>query len=103
MLEITGKHIAALTDSDLRDLIGRLCEAEAKERGLSTSYVTSGGHQDAPDGGLDVRVELPAGSKIDGYIARPLTGIQVRATPMPPSKIELEMRPEGTVRPVIQE
>lgn len=103
MLEITGKHIAALSDSDLRDLIGRLCEAEVKERGYSTSYVTSGGHQDAKDGGVDVRVELPADCQIEGYVARPLTGIQVKATPMPPSKIELEMRPEGTVRPVIQE
>jgi hypothetical protein len=102
MLEITGKHIAALTDSDLRDLIGRLCEAEVNGRGFSTSHVAYGGHQDASDGGLDVRVELPAGRQIEGYIARPLTGFQVKATPMPPSKIKAEIRPNGRVRLVIQ-
>ena len=60
MFEITGDDIAALNDTDLRTLVGRLCEAELRRRGLPVSAVTYGGNQTAKDGGLDVRVAAPA-------------------------------------------
>lgn len=66
MLELTSDDIANLTDSDLRALVARLCEAELMRRGLSTSAVTWGGSQDAPDGGIDVRIGLPADAAVDG-------------------------------------
>jgi hypothetical protein len=53
MFEITPDDIAQLSDEDLRTLVGRLCESELRKRGLSTSAVTWGGHQDARDGGSD--------------------------------------------------
>ena len=53
-LEITGEQIAELSDSDLRSLIGLLCEADYRVAGLSTSGIRWGGHQNARDGGLDV-------------------------------------------------
>ena len=56
LLEITGDDIAQLDDATLRDLIGLLCEADYRLAGLSTKGITWGGHQDAPDGGLDVVV-----------------------------------------------
>ncbi len=68
MFEITGKDIAALNDTDLRSLIGLLCEADLRRGNLSTSAVTWGGNQTAKDGGLDVRVALPSGTPIDGFI-----------------------------------
>jgi hypothetical protein len=68
MFEITGDDIAALTDEDLRTLVGRLCEAELRRRNLSPSAATWGGNHSAKDGGLDVRVALPLGSHIDGLI-----------------------------------
>jgi hypothetical protein len=40
MLEIIGDDIAALSDEDLRGLVGRLCESELRSRSLSTSAVT---------------------------------------------------------------
>ena len=49
--------IAQLNDSDLRVLVGMLCEADYRTLGLSTRGVLYGGHQDAPDGGLDVVVQ----------------------------------------------
>jgi hypothetical protein len=58
MLEITPNDIALLNDTDLRTLIGLLCEAELRKRGLSAAAATWGGHQNAADGGLDVRVAL---------------------------------------------
>ena len=103
MLEITPDHIALLNDADLRELIGLLCEAELRRRGISAAFVTWGGHQNAADGGFDVRVALPANSPVGGFIPAPNTGFQVKATDMPPSKIGPEMCPNGTLRPVIQE
>src|SRR5258707_3770871 len=101
MFEIDGDHIAELNDEDLRALVGRLCEAELRQRELSTSAVTWGGNQTAKDGGLDVRVALPAGTPIDGFIKRPATGFQVKTPDMQRAKIIAEMKPGGVVRPVI--
>jgi hypothetical protein len=101
MLEITGNDIAFLNDEDLHILIGLLCEAELTSRKLPTSGVTWGGHQDAPDGGVDVRVAIDV--PIDGYIPKPQTVYQVKATDMPPSKITEEMRPGGELRQSISE
>jgi len=68
MFEITRDDIAALDDEDLRILIGLLCEAELRRANLPVSAVTYGGNQTAKDGGLDVRVSLPPGTAISGFI-----------------------------------
>jgi hypothetical protein len=103
MFEITRDDIAALNDEDLRMLIGLLCEAELRRANLPVSTVTWGGSQTAKDGGLDVRVALPQGTKIEGFIPRPATGFQVKKPDMPPSEIAKEMKPNGVLRPVIEE
>jgi hypothetical protein len=103
MLDITPEDIHQLNDTDLRTLVGLLCEAELERRGLSSAAVTWGGNQTAADGGLDVRVELPAGTEIDGFIPRAWTGFQVKKPDMPQAKIHEEMKPKGVFRPVIQE
>lgn len=103
MFDVTPDDIAQLNDVDLRELVGRLCEAELTSRGLSTAAVTWGGNQTAADGGLDVRVALPAGTPINGYIPRFSTGFQVKTPDMARAAILAEMRPDGAIRPVIQE
>jgi hypothetical protein len=103
MFEITPDDIAVLNDTDLRALVGQLCEAEARARGLSASSVTWGGDQNAGDGGIDVDVALPAGTATDGFIPRPETGFQVKNMKMPPGRIGEEMRPSEVIRPAIQE
>jgi len=103
IFDVAPDEIAQLNDVDLRELVGRLCEAELASRGLSTAAVTWGGKQTAVDGGLDVRVALPAGTPIDGYIPRLLTGFQVKTPDMARTQILAEMRPRGAIRPVIQE
>lgn len=102
MLEITADDIAAIADDDLRTLVALLCEAELRKRGLPVSTVTWGGHQDAADGGIDVRVDLPAETSIDGFIPRPATGFQVKKPDMPAGAVMNEMRPNGAVRPSIE-
>lgn len=84
-------------------LDGRIVRAELRRRGLSTSAATWGGNQTAKDGGLDVRVSLPAGTKIDGFIPKADTGFQVKKPDMPRGEIIEEMKPKGAVRPVIAE
>ncbi|MCI0146673.1 hypothetical protein KNO81_12320 [Paraburkholderia sediminicola] len=103
MFDITPDDISQLNDIDLRELIGRLCEAELVSHGLSPAAVTWGGNQTAADGGLDVRVALPSGVPIDGFIPRPSTGFQVKTPDMPRAAILAEMRPSGTIRSVIQD
>ena len=103
MIEITGDDIARLNDSDLRRLVALLCESEARRLGLPSSCVTAGGDQNAADGGVDVRVAFPLGTKITGFIPCPATGFQVKKSDMPRNKILTEMRPSGEARPVIRE
>jgi hypothetical protein len=103
MLEITPDHIAELADDDLRTLIGLLCEAELSRHNLPISAVTWGGNQRAADGGLDVRVALPAGAAVTDFVPRASTGFQVKCQDMPRTTILAEMRPSGAVRPVIRE
>lgn len=102
MFEITSDDIAQLNDEQLRAVIARLCETELRERGQSPVHVTWGGNQNAPDGGIDVRVALPADAATGGHIPRPATGFQVKQQDMPPSEIDDEMRPKGIIRPSIQ-
>ncbi|MGY6644832.1 MAG: hypothetical protein ACXIVD_06385 [Salinarimonas sp.] len=102
MFDVTPEEIALLNDTDLRELVGRLCEAELVSHGISPTYVTWGGNQTAPDGGLDVRVMLPEGAPIDGFVPRAWTGIQVKKSNMPRGAIINEMQSAGQTRPVIQ-
>lgn len=103
MFDITGDDIAALADDDLRALVGRLCEAELRAHGLPTAAVTWGGNQNAKDGGLDVRVALPAGTVTEGFIPRAETGFQVKKPDMPRAAIldEMKPKPAAILRPVI--
>lgn len=102
IFEITPDHIERLSDTDLRTLIGFLAEQEVVCAGQSASGVTYGGNQNAPDGGIDVRVDL-GNAQIEGYVPRPQTGFQSKAEDMPESSIRDEMRPNGKLRQSILE
>jgi len=103
LLDITREDIKLLNDTDLRLLVGLLCEAELSAKGLSTVCVKYGGNQNAGDGGLDVRVEISDASSFTGFIPRVLTGFQVKAQDMPPAEINKELRPGKKLRVVIND
>jgi hypothetical protein len=103
MFEINGDHIAMLNDTDLRTLVAMLCEAELRRSGLPISSVTAGGDQNAPDGGLDIRVDLPEESEHGDFVPRANTGYQVKVPNMPRAEIIKEMRPDGRLREMISE
>lgn len=102
MFELEHRHIAALTDADLRTLVGKLCERHLRDAALPESAVTYGGDQRAADGGIDVRVDLPPDSVIDGWVPRPQSVLQVKQVKngLLPAAITAEMRPNGTPRPL---
>jgi len=103
MFEITLDDIRQLDDTQLRELVARLCEAELARIGESPAAVTWGGSQTAPDGGVDVRVELSRDVSIEGFIPRRSTVFQVKKPDSPPSKITAEMRPSKVLRSVIKD
>lgn len=98
LLDITEKDIAELSDDALRSLIGLLCEAECRKYGFSTKPVQWGGHQDAPDGGVDVLIKSDASLPNNIYILRSHTIFQIKVTNMTPKLIRNEMCPSGNLR-----
>ncbi|WAC14934.1 hypothetical protein [Dyadobacter pollutisoli] len=98
LLEITDKDIAALEDGELRSLIGLLCEAEYRKYGIPTKAVQWGGHQDAPDRGIDILIASDVLLSVDSYIVRPHTIFQSKVTNMTPALILKEMKPLGKLR-----
>lgn len=105
MFELEHRHIAALTDADLRTLVGKLCERHLHDAALPESAVTYGGDQRAADGGIDVRVDLSPDAGVEGWVPRPQTVLQVKQEKngLRPAAITAEMRPKGTPRPLFAE
>ncbi|MEI8033776.1 MAG: hypothetical protein WCH05_10600 [Chlorobiaceae bacterium] len=103
MFEVSGSDVANLGDADLRRLVMQLSLAELSAQGCPLSAVIAGGNQDAPDGGLDVRIECPIALSNPDFVPRQLTGFQVKKPDMPASAICEEMRPSNELRDVIRE
>ncbi len=101
-IEITGDDIALLNDTDLRNLIGMLCEADYRFSGLCVSGIRYGGHQDAKDGGIDVMVENEIAPPDKSFVPRNISGFQVKKPSMSASVITSEMKPGGELRPKIK-
>jgi len=102
LLEITGDDIARLDDAELRALIGLLCEADYRLAGFPTKGITWGGHQDAPDAGLDVVVRGETPPPHNSFVPRSITGFQVKKPDMPRAEILKEMQPNGILREEIK-
>jgi len=102
MFEVSEDDVAGLSDVDLRDVVARLAKAELRLQGCPVSSVTSGGNQDAADGGIDVRVECPSEIPKPDFVPRKSTGFQVKKPDMPAKAIAEEMRPDGILRDAIR-
>ena len=103
IFDLTHEEISLLSDEDLRSLIGLLCEADYSTNGLSISGIYWSGHQNAPDGGLDVVVNQEINPPSNSYIPNKRTGFQVKAEKFSKRKIEKEMSPNGNLRDEIRE
>ncbi len=104
MFEVSAELIAALDDSQMRELVARLCRAELRAHGSPESAVTSGGDQRAPDGGIDVRIEVMQAIAAVDFAPSRRTGFQVKQEKkFGPADVRGEMAPKGIIRPALQE
>ena len=103
LFEVSPQDIGALDDTDLRELVGRLCIARLADKGFPPDFVTWGGDQREADGGVDVRSDMPARVAQKAGFPRRIVGYQVKATKMPPQKILTEMCPAGVLRKSIRD
>jgi hypothetical protein len=101
IFEVTPEQVAALSDANLRTLVGYLAEQEVRSQGYSAAAVTYGGHQNARDGGIDVKVDLDTVT-MKGYVPRAKTGFQVKTEDMPRAAILKEMAPKSKLRDAIR-
>lgn len=101
--ELEASDISSLSDSDLRELVARLCEAELIQRGIQPSNVTWGGAQEAADGGLDVRVSNAVGTSTPNFVLRENTGFQVKKHTMGKSACQKEMEEDGRPKAILEE
>lgn len=102
MFDITGDDIKSLNDEDLRILIGKLAEADLKQHKKEIAGIRYGGDQNAPDGGIDVYVEMHGEENDDAFVPRNITGFQVKVPNMAQAAIRDEMSPNGKLRDSIK-
>lgn len=102
-LELTVEDITSLNDGDLRELIGRLCEAEFLQQQLPLADVTWGGAQEAADGGLDVSVDSNSRLNRPNFIPKNCTGFQVKKHSMGKAACHKEMLDGSNPKPILSE
>ena len=103
IFELEKDDLLKLSATQLEELVARLAEAEVASVGHSPARVHWSGATTAPDGGVDIRIDVPAETLDKGYLARPNTIFQVKKHKMPASAIMKEMRPTGALSPTISE
>lgn len=101
LFELTPADISNLNDSDLRELVARLCEAELSQQRISSVHIKWGGAQEAPDGGLDVYVQDVVSLQTPGFVPRTNTGFQVKKNSMSKAACTKEMQDSGSVKNII--
>ena len=104
LFEVSPEDVASLAPVDLWELVARLCQVTLADAGLPTVCVTHGGHLSAPDGGIDVRVQLREGDlpSTEAALAPSNYWLQVKATKMGVGEIQSEMLKGGKLRPSIE-
>ena len=100
MFDVQKDELRRLGDGDLRELVARLCRAELALLGAPVSAVKWGGAQNAPDGGLDIDVQVGNQDFMGDFVPCARTGIQVKKPKMPPSRIAREMVRDGKLRSI---
>jgi len=103
IFDIEKDELLRFSDTQLEELIARLAEAEIAAHGHSPAYVHWSGSINAPDGGIDVHVQVPIEQMSTGFIERPDTIFQAKKYPMPRAAITSEMITDGALSPTISE
>ena len=101
--EVTGQHIAALTDRKFANLTRRLLSAEAQSGKLPMDGIHVAAIITAPDGGEDARIEWTGGAERTAYLPNRLSQFQLKATPISPAEAAGDVLASAkTVKPMIR-
>ncbi|TGQ04886.1 MULTISPECIES: hypothetical protein [unclassified Mesorhizobium] len=103
VFEVTKEMIVRLEDEQLRQLLCRLLEAEARARSIPLSAIAVGGNQTAGDGGVDGSIAWNGPPNPEGWLPQRMIYFQSKAEVMGPAKLTKEMRPGGVVRSIFTE
>jgi hypothetical protein len=103
IFDIEKNQLTQLSDSQLEELIARLCESEIARIGYSPAYVSWSGSINAPDEGIDIKVEVPVKELNTGYLIKPSTVFQAKKHSMPRGQILKEMFKGSDLSPSISE
>ena len=95
------EELLRLSDVHLEELIARLAEAEVAAHGHSPAWVSWSGSINAPDEGIDIRVQVPVGTLGTGFIEKSDTIFQAKKHSMSKSSITQEMVIDGELSPTI--
>ncbi|QAV45609.1 hypothetical protein [Pantoea agglomerans] len=103
IFDIEKDELLRLTDTQLEELIARLAEAEVAMHDHSPACVNWSGSITAPDGGIDIHVQVPVDQLDAGFLVRPDTVFQAKKHRMPKVAIEKEMGTSKTLSSTISE
>ncbi|MFW0976615.1 hypothetical protein [Leclercia pneumoniae] len=103
IFDIEKDELLRLSDTQLEELIARLAEAEVAIHGHSPACVNWSGSITAPDGGIDIHVQVPVDQLKPGFLVRPNTVFQAKKHKMPKATIEKEMGTGNALLPIISE
>ena len=103
IFDIEKDELLRLSDIQLEELIARLAEAEVAMHGYSPACVNWSGSITAPDGGIDIHVQVPVDQLKPGFLIRPNTVFQAKKHKMPKATIEKEMSTGKALSPIISE
>lgn len=101
IFDIGKDELLRLSDTQLEELIARLAEAEVAAHGHSPAWVSWSGSINAPDGGVDIHVQVPVDKLSTGFLERPDTILQAKKHSMPMAAITKEMVTDRRLSPII--
>ena len=100
--EVTGQHVAALSERKLVNLIRRLLTAEALSGELPMDGIHVAAVVTAPDGGEDAKIEWADGPKRTRFLPSRHTQFQLKASDLTPADAGGEvLTAKGEVKPMV--
>jgi transcriptional regulator with XRE-family HTH domain len=102
--EVNGRHVAALSATNLSRLLRRLLSAEALASGLPMDGIHVAATITAPDGGEDARIAWENGPDRTAFLPGRLTQFQLKAGQITPAKAGSEvLGTDGRVKPMVEQ
>ena len=102
IFDIEKDDLLRLSETQLENFIARLAEAEVAAHGHSPAWVSWSGSINAPDEGIDIRVQVPVDKLNTGFLERADTILQAKKHSMPKGDVTNEMVTRGVLSSTIR-